>query len=79
MLQLKLLCATAKIEDFKRCNEDQAQPNKSVFLNVDSGTSLVVQWLRLCASTVGDTGSIRGQGTKMLHAMHAMRYGQSRK
>ena len=54
----------------------QAQPSKSVFLNVDSGTSLVVQWLRLCASTVGDTGSIRGQGTKMLHAMW---HGQNRK
>ena len=28
------------------------------------GTSLVVQWLRLCASTAGGTGSIPGQGTK---------------
>ena len=32
------------------------------------GTSLVVQWLRLCASIVGDTGSIPGQGTKIPHA-----------
>ena len=31
-------------------------------------TSLVVQWLRLCASTTGGLGSIPGQGTKILHA-----------
>ena len=31
-------------------------------------TSLEVQWLRLCASTAGGTGSIPGQGTKILHA-----------
>lgn len=29
------------------------------------GTSLVVQWLELHASTTGDTGSILGQGTKI--------------
>ena len=27
------------------------------------GTSLAVQWLRLCASNAGGTGSIPGQGT----------------
>ena len=27
-------------------------------------TSLVLQWLRLCASTIGGTGLIPGQGTK---------------
>ena len=32
------------------------------------GTSLVVQWLRLRASTAGGTGSIPGQGTRILHA-----------
>ena len=31
--------------------------------------SLVVQWLRLYASTAGGTGSISGQGTKIPHAM----------
>ena len=31
-------------------------------------TSLVVQWLRLCASNTGDVGLISGQGTKMPHA-----------
>ena len=33
------------------------------------GSSLVVQWLRLCVSTTGGTGSILGRGTKVLHAM----------
>ena len=32
------------------------------------GTSLVVQWLRPCASTAGGTGLIPGQGTKIPHA-----------
>ena len=31
-------------------------------------TSLVVQWLRLCAPNAGGTGSTPGQGTKILHA-----------
>ena len=31
-------------------------------------TSFVVQWLRLHASTAGDTDLIPGQGTKVLHA-----------
>ena len=31
-------------------------------------TSLVVQWLRLCASTAGGLGLIPGQGTKIPHA-----------
>ena len=29
------------------------------------GTSLAVQWLRLCASTTAGTGSISGWGTKI--------------
>ena len=37
--------------------------------NEKAGTSLVVQWLRLHASTVGGTGQIPGQGTKLLYAM----------
>ena len=32
------------------------------------GTSLVVQWLRLCASNVGDTCFISGWGTKTPYA-----------
>ena len=31
-------------------------------------TSLVVQWLRLCAPIAGGPGSIPGQGTKIPHA-----------
>ena len=34
-----------------------------------AGASLKVQWLRLCAFTVGDTGSIPGSGTKVPHAL----------
>ena len=33
-----------------------------------SGNSLVAQWLRLQASTTGDTDSIPGGTTKILHA-----------
>ena len=36
---------------------------------MQSGTPLVVQWLRLYTSTVGDIGLIPGQGTKLLHAV----------
>ena len=32
------------------------------------GISLLVQWLRLHASTTGDAGSIPDQGTEILHA-----------
>ena len=33
------------------------------------GTSLVVQWLRLCPSTLGATGSIPAWGTKIPYAL----------
>ena len=32
------------------------------------GTSLAVQWLRLCTSTAGDMHSMPGRGTKISHA-----------
>ena len=32
------------------------------------GTSLAVQWLRLCTYTLGGVGSIPGRGTKIPHA-----------
>ena len=35
----------------------------------DSGTSLAVQWLRLCASNAKGVGSIPGWGTKIPHAI----------
>ena len=34
------------------------------FVISDKGTSMVVQWLRLCAPNAGDLGSIPGQGTR---------------
>ena len=36
--------------------------------NYSSGTPLAVQWLRLCTSTSGGTGSVPGCGTRILHA-----------
>ena len=39
-------------------------------------TSLVVQWLGLCTSTAGGSGSILGHGTKI---PHAMQHGQKKK
>ena len=44
---------------------------ESIFVikkNLTPGISLAVQWLGLHASTAGGTGSIPGQGTKILHA-----------
>ena len=32
------------------------------------GTSLVVQWLRLCTASAGGVGLIPGRGTKIPHA-----------
>ena len=37
-------------------------------LKISTGTSLVVQWLRLCTSTARGMGSIPGWGAKILHA-----------
>ena len=39
------------------------------------GNSLVVQWLRHQLSTSGGTGSIPGQGTKILHAVQGSQRG----
>ena len=36
---------------------------------ISAGTSVVVQWLRLCTSTVGGVDSIPGWGTKVPQAM----------
>ena len=40
---------------------------KTPFKSNKKGNSLEVQWLGLCASTAGGTGSIPGWGTKILH------------
>ena len=37
-------------------------------LKASSGTSLLVQWLRLHALNAGGTGSVSGRGTKIPHA-----------
>ena len=37
---------------------------KNALKNIVVWTSLVVQWLRLCAPSKGDWGSIPGQGTR---------------
>ena len=39
------------------------------FLKPHLGTSLAVQWLKLCSSTAGDLGLIPGQGTRILHTV----------
>ena len=45
-----------------------------------TGTSLVVQWLRLCTSTAGGMGSIPGRGTKIPHATwHGLKKKKERK
>ena len=36
--------------------------------NVILGTSLAIQWFRLCASTAGGADSVSGGGIKILHA-----------
>ena len=41
-----------------------------------SGTSLAVQWLRLCISNEGDMGSVPGWGTKI---PQAVRHGKKKK
>ena len=34
----------------------------------EAGSSLVVQWLELCAFTAKGTGSVPGQGTNIIEA-----------
>ena len=41
---------------------------KCLFVSLNCGTSLAVQWLRLHTSTVGGVGSIPDWGTRILHA-----------
>ena len=49
-------------------NQSGMEYHSAVRKNEDAGTSLVVQWLRLRASTAGGTGLIPGWGTKIPHA-----------
>ena len=52
------------------CSGCQGIPYDTWWVNQgrEAPTSLPVQWLGLCASTAGGTGSIPGVGTKILHA-----------
>ena len=47
----------------KRCSSTNSDLDASI------GTSLAVQWLRLCTSTAGGSGSIPGWGTRIPHAV----------
>ena len=40
---------------------------ENLFKKQGSGSSLVVHWLRFCASTAGGMGSVLGWGTKIPH------------
>ena len=42
--------------------------SKSHLININSGTSLVIQWLRLCTSSVGGVGWICGTRNKISYA-----------
>lgn len=48
---------------------EASRRNISDKLREKFGTSLAIQEVRLCASTVGDAGSTPAQGTRILHAM----------
>ena len=50
------------------CSQPAQKPSENIFNSLIAGTSLVVQWLRLRASTAGGEGSIPGPGTKIPHA-----------
>ena len=48
--------------------------------NFIEGTSLAVQWLRLCASAAGGVGLIPGRGTEILRAaQHGQKIKKERK
>jgi len=51
------------------CCESRTSLKKYNLLKIYQGTSLVVQWLRLCASIARGRGSIPGQGTKIPHGI----------
>ena len=61
------------LRDAPSSSRSPGAPSLSVALdrlrNASGGTALVGQWLRVCFSTTGGTGSIPGQETKILHAV----------
>ena len=50
-----------------------------IYLKEQCGNSPAIQWLGLHASTAGDTGSMPGQGTKILHVMQRGQKGKTKK
>ena len=44
-------------------------PGDTGWKGLPLGTSLVVQWLRLCSASAGGVGLVPGRGTKIPHAM----------
>ena len=48
-------------------HKEEYDSTKDVKYRMGIGTSLAVQWLRLCASNEGSAGSIPGWGTKIPH------------
>ena len=50
-------------------NEPWTTSGSSCIEKMTPGTSQAVQWLRLCAPKAEGTGSVPGQGNKILHAM----------
>ena len=46
-----------------------AEHYRMLLQEINGGTSLVAQWLRLHVSTAGGLDSIPGQGTKIPHAL----------
>ena len=49
---------------------NDADDEKNANQNYNEGTSLAVQWLRLCSSTAEGTSLIPDQGTKILYATY---------
>ena len=55
--------STKQIKREKKKRTKQLAFKEFIFLKPGSGASLVVQWLRLCASSARGEGPIPGQGT----------------
>ena len=52
---------------------------KFLFQNCDTGASLVVQWLKLHASSAGGAGSIPGRGAGIPHASQSKKQNRKQK
>ena len=70
---LPLLMAVAETEENRKSNVGNWKKKKKHRSrdqkNKNCGTSLVIQWLRLCASNAGGMDSVPPWGTKIPHAV----------